>query len=63
MPVIVALEGFCGSCAKVGKAHVPRLLPGDVVICCLCGIVEARDADGQPCGLTLDQWEDLEAAA
>jgi hypothetical protein len=63
MPVIVALEGLCDPCAKVGKAHVPRSLPGDVVICCLCGVVEARDADDQPCGLTLDQWDDLEAAA
>lgn len=63
MPVIVALEGLCDPCAKVGKAHVPRSLPGDVVICCLCGVVEARDADDRPCGLTLDQWDELEEAA
>jgi hypothetical protein len=63
MPVIVALEGLCGSCAKVGKTHVSRSLPGDVIICCLCGNAEARDADDQPCGLTLEQWDDLEAAA
>lgn len=63
MPVIVALDGLCDSCAKVGKTHVPRSLPGDVVICCLCGSIEARDADNQSCGLTLDQWNDLEAVA
>lgn len=59
----MALEGLCDSCAKVSKIHVPRLMSGDVIICWLCGAIEARDADNRPCGLTLEQWDDLEAVA
>ena len=59
----MTLEGFCDSCAKVGKTHVPRSLPGDVIICYLCGAIEACDADDQSCGLTLAQWDDLLDAA
>lgn len=62
MPITMTLEGLCGSCSKVGKTHVPRSLPGDVIICYLCGTIEARTADNEPCGLTLEQWDELEAA-
>lgn len=56
----VVLDQFCASCAKVGKTRVPRSLPGDVVICCLCGDVSALSADLEPVGLTLAQWDELD---
>lgn len=60
MPVTVALEGLCDSCAKVGKMYVPGLMPGDVLICCLCGDVSARGADLETVGLTLSQCDEVE---
>jgi hypothetical protein len=60
--MLVKFDLLCRLCREAAYPAQTSEMPGDIVVCGMCGLAYGLDADANPVALTLEQWDKLEQA-